>query len=79
MVQFEQLFDPMKETFFKNSLLAKVANFRGKSNFFARQAIAKFFSPYTLPVQGSILTMCRSIPNLFHVEHFPDPDEKDLF
>ena len=51
----------------------------GNTNFSTRQAIAKFFSPYTLPAQGSIWTMCRSIPNLVNVEHFFDPDEKDLF
>ena len=43
LVQFEQLFDPMKRSYFLNSLFAKLANFSMKHIFFPRQALAKNF------------------------------------
>ena len=79
LVQFEQLFDPIKKTFFKTHYVRRLQISVANTKIFTRQAIAKFFSPYTLQAQCSIWTMCRSKPNLFHVEHFLDRDEKDLF
>ena len=41
LVQFEQLYDSIKKTYFQNYFFEIIAKFRMKTNFFPRQDIAK--------------------------------------
>ena len=74
LLRFRQLLEPMKKTYFQNSLSAKSKNFRMNTNFFPRHAIPKipFFS-YNPPTQWLHHTEFGLISTT------PCPDQNDLF
>ena len=48
LVQFDEVYEPMRKNYFYILLFAKFANFRMKYQLFSRQAIAKILFGFSL-------------------------------